>query len=89
MAGKSEEAELSSLLTVAEQAIARAIHEAGIDAEVAAAACAALAGEYTAAAAKAQGLPLAPLLSEAKRALVRRARRRSGPFRAGASKIMP
>jgi hypothetical protein len=72
MAGGPEEVELLARLTAASQAITRAIQEAGIDLEVAAAACAALAGEYTALVAAAQGLALAPLLREATATLRRR-----------------
>jgi hypothetical protein len=74
MAGRFEEAELVALLARAEQTLTRAIQEAGIDPEVAAAACAALAGEYTALAAVAHGAALAPLLREAVQTLRRRAK---------------
>jgi hypothetical protein len=72
MAGGPEEVELLGRLTAASEAITRAVREAGIDVEVAAAACAALAGEYTALVAAAQGLALAPLLREATATLRRR-----------------
>jgi hypothetical protein len=74
MAGTFEEAELVALLAAAEQTLMRAMQEAGIDPEVAAAACAALAGEYTALAAAAHGVALAPLLREAVQTLRRRAK---------------
>jgi hypothetical protein len=74
MVGRFEEAELVALLAGAEQTLARAIQEAGIDPEVAAAACAALAGEYTALAAAASGLALAPILRDAVHTLRQRAK---------------
>jgi hypothetical protein len=74
MAGRFGEAELVALLVAGEQTIMRAIEEAGIDPEVAAAACAALAGEYTALAAAASGVALAPLLREAVQTLRQRAK---------------
>jgi hypothetical protein len=74
MAGTAERAELLALLAEAERTIARAVTEAGIDLEVAAAACAGLAGEYTARVAATQGLALAPLLREAVGTLRQRAR---------------
>ena len=43
-----EAIELLALLTTAERTVRRAVQEAGVDPEAAAAACAALAGEYTA-----------------------------------------
>ena len=73
MTGNLEEAELLAQLTAAEQAIVQTIQEAGIDVEVAAAACAALAGKYTALAAANHSLLLAPLLREAVGTLIRRA----------------
>lgn len=76
MAGAFERAELIALLATAEQAIMQAIQDAGLDPEVAAAACAVLAGEYTALAAAAQGVALAPLLREAVQTLRRRAKER-------------
>ena len=72
MADNPGEIELLARLIAAEQVIARAIAEAGIDLEVAAAACAAMAGEYTAAAAVGLGMSLAPLLREAVGTLRRR-----------------
>ena len=54
MGSTSERAELGALLAAAERTITQAVQEAGIDPEVAAAACAALAGEYTALAAAAR-----------------------------------
>ena len=74
MTGVPETAELLALLTTAERTVRRAVREAGIDPEAAAAACAALAGEYTALAAVAQGVALAPLLREAVGTLRERAR---------------
>jgi hypothetical protein len=74
MTGVPEATELLALLTTAERTVRRAVQEAGIDPEVAAAACAALAGEYTALAAVAQGVALAPLLREAVGTLRERAR---------------
>jgi len=52
-------------LVAAQEVIARTIVEADIDLQVAAVACAALAGEYTAATAAGRGLLLAPLIREA------------------------
>ena len=66
--------ELVALLAAAERVIRRAVREAGIDPEAAAAACAALAGEYTAVAAAARGVGLAPPLREATGTLRERAR---------------
>jgi N-acetylglucosamine kinase-like BadF-type ATPase len=74
MAGAPEAAELVALLAAAERVIRRAVREAGIDPEAAAAACAALAGEYTAVAAAARGMELAPLLREAAETLRQRAK---------------
>jgi hypothetical protein len=72
MVGVPERDELLIQLALAEQVITRAIEEAGIDPEVAAAACAALAGDYTAAAAAARGLLLGALLRAAVGTLRRR-----------------
>jgi hypothetical protein len=74
MTGAFDGAELVALLAAAERTIKQAIQEAGIDPEVAAAACAALSGEYTALAAVAYGAALAPLLREAIQTLRRRAK---------------
>jgi hypothetical protein len=74
MTGVPEATELLALLTTAERTVRRAVQEAGIDPEVAAAACAALAGKYTALAAVAQGVAVAPLLREAVGTLRERAR---------------
>jgi hypothetical protein len=74
MTGAFDRAELVALLATAERTIVQAIQEAGIDPEVAAAACAALAGEYTAVAVAARGVALAPLLREAVQTLRRRAK---------------
>jgi hypothetical protein len=76
MAGAPEAkaAELVALLAAAERMIRRAVREAGIDPEVAAVACAALAGEYTAVAAEARSVGLAPLLREAVETLRHRAK---------------
>jgi hypothetical protein len=67
-----EEAELRALLTAAEEAVARAVAEARLKPEVAAAACAVLAGEYAAVVAAGRRLPPGPVLDEAARVLRRR-----------------
>ena len=68
MAADREEAELRALLGEAEAALARAVMEAGL----AAAACAVLAGEYAAVLAAGRRLPPGPVLAEAARVLRRR-----------------
>jgi len=70
-----EEAELRALLGVAETALARAAAEAGLDPGVAAAACAALAGEYAAVFAAGRRLPPGPVLEEAAGVMRRRGER--------------
>ena len=72
LAEDGEQLCLLAKLAAAEQTIAQAIQAAGIDPELAAAACAALAGEYTATAAQSGGVLLAPLLREAVRTLEQR-----------------
>ena len=66
------EAELRALLGAAEAALVRAVAKAGLQPEVAAAACATLAGEYAAVVAAGRGLPPGPVLNEAERVLRRR-----------------
>lgn len=67
-----EEPELRALLGAAEAALVRAVARAGLQPEVAAAACAVLAGEYAAVVAAGRGLPPGPVLDEAARVLRRR-----------------
>ena len=67
-----EEAELRALLTAAEEALARAVAKARLQPEVAAAACAVLAGEYAAVVAAGRRLPPGPVLDEVARVLRRR-----------------
>jgi hypothetical protein len=81
MTGVPEATELLALLTTAERTVRRAVREAGIDLEVAVAACAALAGEYVALAAVARGVAVAPLLHEAVGTLRERARAMGGFYR--------
>ena len=63
--GNPTEDDLVIELVAAQEVIAQAIVEADLDLEIAAVACAALAGEYTAATAAGRGLLLAPLIREA------------------------
>jgi len=63
--GNPTEDDLVIELVAAQEVIAQAIVEADLDLEIAAVACAALAGEYTAATAAGRGLLLAPLMREA------------------------
>ena len=67
-----EEAELRALLGAAEWALAQAVAEARLQPEVAAAACAVLAGEYAAVLAAGRQQPLGPVLDEVARVLRRR-----------------
>jgi hypothetical protein len=78
MAADREEAALRALLGTAEAALARAVAEAGLEPGIAAAACAALAGEYAAVFAAGQRLPPRPVLDEAARVLRRRGEEASG-----------
>ena len=68
----TEDAELRALLGAAEEALVRAVAEAQLKPEVAAAACAVLAGEYAAVVAAGRRLPPGPVLDEAARVLRRR-----------------
>ena len=83
MAVDPEEAELRALLAGAEEALARAAAEAGLEPGVAAAACAALAGEYAAVFAAGRRLPPGPVLEEAARVLRRRGERAHRALRPG------
>jgi hypothetical protein len=67
-----EDAELRAQLRAAEEVLAWAVAEARLRPEVAAAACAVLAGEYAAVLAAGQGVPPGPVLDEAARVLRRR-----------------
>lgn len=68
----AEDAELRALLGAAEAALVRAVARARLEPEVAAAACAVLAGEYAAVVAAGRRQPPGPVLDEAARVLRRR-----------------
>jgi hypothetical protein len=68
----AEDVELRALLGAAEAALVQAVARARLEPEVAAAACATLAGEYAAVLAAGRRLPPGPVLDEAARVLRRR-----------------
>jgi hypothetical protein len=78
-----EAAELRALLAAAEEVLARAAAEAGLEPGVAAAACAALAEEYAAVFAAGRREPPGPVLEEAARVLRRRGERAHRALRPG------